>query len=122
MPAKFLCSVMGAALLLALHPAGAQDAKLHRVGVILQGGPWYAVVDGLREGLNQLGLVEGKQFIFDIRDTRGDLKAVEDAARLGVHIRQCGGETSDPEHSDRLCRGNRSCDRWARGLDPGTGR
>jgi putative ABC transport system substrate-binding protein len=28
-----------------------------------------------------LGLVEGKQFLLEIRDTRGDLKAVEEAAR-----------------------------------------
>jgi putative tryptophan/tyrosine transport system substrate-binding protein len=81
MAVKFLCSIIGAALLLAVHPAGAQDATVHRVGIILQGGPWYAVLDGLRDGLNQLGLVEGKQFVLDIRDTRGDLKAVEDAAR-----------------------------------------
>lgn len=28
------------------------------LGVILQGGPWYAVLDGLRQGLKQLGLIE----------------------------------------------------------------
>lgn len=38
-------------------------------------------MDGLREGLTELGLVEGKQFVLEIRDTKGDLKAVEDAAR-----------------------------------------
>ena len=51
------------------------------MGVILQGGPWYAVVDGLREGLNQSGFVEGQRYILDIRDTRGDLRAAEEAAR-----------------------------------------
>jgi hypothetical protein len=52
------------------------------VGVILQGGPWYSVLDGLREGLNRLGLIEGTSFVLDVRDTAGDLKAAEDAARL----------------------------------------
>ena len=47
----------------------------------MQGGPWYAVVEGLRDGLNELGLVEGKNFVLEIRDTEGDLKAVERAAK-----------------------------------------
>jgi putative tryptophan/tyrosine transport system substrate-binding protein len=61
--------------------ASAQPAKVYRVGVILQGGPWYAVIDGLREGLKKLDFIEGNQFVLDIRDTRGDLEAVEKAAR-----------------------------------------
>ena len=61
--------------------ARAQQPLLPRVGVIFQGGPWEAVIDGLREGLNQLGFVEGKQFVLNIRNTHGDLKAVEEAAK-----------------------------------------
>jgi len=59
----------------------AQQAKVHRVGVILQGGAYYAAIEGLREGLRELGLEEGKHFTLEIRDARGDLKAVEEAAR-----------------------------------------
>jgi putative tryptophan/tyrosine transport system substrate-binding protein len=62
--------------------ASAQELGPPRLGVILQGGPWYAVVDGLRQGLKQLGLVEGTQFVLDIRDTGGDLKKVADVARI----------------------------------------
>jgi ABC-type uncharacterized transport system substrate-binding protein len=58
-----------------------QAAKFQRVGVILHGGPLYQVVDGLREGLKELGLEEGKHLVFEIRDTKGDLKAVEQAAK-----------------------------------------
>ena len=47
---------------------------------ILQGEPWYEVVDGLREGLNRLGLVESRDFVLHIRDARGDLQAVGEAA------------------------------------------
>jgi ABC-type uncharacterized transport system substrate-binding protein len=61
--------------------AGAQQPLLPSVGVIFQGGPWEAVIDGLREGLDQLGFVEGKQVILNIRDTHGGLKAVEEAAK-----------------------------------------
>jgi putative ABC transport system substrate-binding protein len=39
------------------------------------------MVDGLRDGLRELGFIEGKQFVLEIHDTQGDLKAVEEAAR-----------------------------------------
>ena len=41
----------------------------------------YEAVDGLRDGLKELGLEEGKQFTLAIRDTKGDPKAAEEAAR-----------------------------------------
>ena len=59
----------------------AQQAKVYRVGVIHQGGPYKAVVDGLRDGLRQLGYEEGKQILLEIRDTKSDPKLVEEAAR-----------------------------------------
>lgn len=59
----------------------AGQSKVYRIGAIHQGGPYKAVVDGLRDGLKQSGLDEGKQFVLDIRDAKGDLKAVEEAAR-----------------------------------------
>jgi putative ABC transport system substrate-binding protein len=77
-----LCGAAAAWPLAALAArASAQPVKAYRVGVILQGGPWYAVIDGLREGLKKLDFIEGTQFVLDIRDTRGDLEAVEKAAR-----------------------------------------
>jgi len=51
------------------------------VGVLLQGGSYSPAVDGLREGLRELGLEDGKQLVLDVRDAKGDLKAVEAAAR-----------------------------------------
>jgi putative ABC transport system substrate-binding protein len=65
--------------------AQAQQAKIYRIGVIHQGGPYTAVVDGLRDGLKQLGLEEGKRFVLDIRETKGDIKAVEEAAKKFEH-------------------------------------
>jgi putative ABC transport system substrate-binding protein len=64
-----------------INLADAGEAKVYRVEVIHQGGPYRAVVDGLREGLRQLGYEEGKHFAMEIRDAKGDLKAVEAAAR-----------------------------------------
>jgi putative ABC transport system substrate-binding protein len=39
------------------------------------------VADGLRDGLKQSGLEEGKHFLLNIRDSKGDVKAVEAAAK-----------------------------------------
>jgi ABC-type uncharacterized transport system substrate-binding protein len=70
------------ALILALSfPAEAQQPKINRVGVLLPGEHWPEIIDGLRAGLKELKLEEGKQFVLEIRDTKGDLKAAETAAR-----------------------------------------
>ncbi len=76
----FLGTLAGS-LLAAPLAAEAQPARVYRVGVILQGGPYFQAVDGLRAGLRDLGLEEGKQIILLVRDAKGDLKAVEAAAR-----------------------------------------
>jgi putative tryptophan/tyrosine transport system substrate-binding protein len=39
------------------------------------------IIDGLRIGLKELGLEEAKQFVLEIRDTKSDMKAAEEAAR-----------------------------------------
>jgi putative tryptophan/tyrosine transport system substrate-binding protein len=70
------------ALLLALSfPVEAQQTKVYRIGVLLPGETWYEVVEGLRAGLKQLALEEGKQYSLAIRDWKGDAKAAEAAAR-----------------------------------------
>ena len=69
---------------LALAPfrlAKAQQSKIYRIGVILPGGPSYEAVSGLRDGLKELGLEEGKQFTLAIKNTQADPKVAEEAAR-----------------------------------------
>jgi putative ABC transport system substrate-binding protein len=68
-------------LLTAVSVAEAQQPTVPRVGVLLPGAHWYEIIDGLRAGLKDLRLEEGKQFVLEIRDTKGDLKAAEKAAR-----------------------------------------
>ena len=60
--------------------AEAQQARVYRIGVIQLGGPYSRGVDGLRDGLRELGLEEGKQVIFHARNVKGDLTLVEAAA------------------------------------------
>jgi putative ABC transport system substrate-binding protein len=68
-------------LLAAPLGAPAQEPRVYRVGVLHLGGPYAAAVDGLRDGLKELGLEEGRHVIFHVRDLRGDPKAVPAAAR-----------------------------------------
>jgi len=69
-------------LLLALSfPAQAQQQKIYRIGVVYPGGPLRETIDGLRAGLKELGLAEGKQFTLAIEETKGDIKAAEAAAK-----------------------------------------
>lgn len=76
---KFLA--LGAVLLAFSVPAHAQPAKVARIGVIHLGGVFSTVVDGLRSGLKELGLQEGKQFVLEIQDLKGDAKNVETVAQ-----------------------------------------
>src|SRR5262249_9869974 len=65
---------------LALGDAYAQ-APVHRVGVVLFGGPYSQAIDGLRDGLRELGMEEGRQYAFLVRDAKGDLEAAGEAAK-----------------------------------------
>jgi putative ABC transport system substrate-binding protein len=78
---KIFGFALGAMIFALCSSVAAQQAKVDRVGVIHQGGPYKAVVDGLRDGLRQLGYEEGKQILLEIRDTKSDPKVVEEAAR-----------------------------------------
>src|SRR5215467_3239683 len=62
-------------------PAQAQQPKPYRVGVIQPAAPFGAIVEGLRDGLKELGYEDGKQVRLEIRDTKGDLNAVKEAAQ-----------------------------------------
>jgi putative ABC transport system substrate-binding protein len=72
----------GALLMLAAPLAAeAQQGRVYRVGVVLQGGSYFDVIAGLQDRLKELGLEEGKQFVLLVRDAKGDLRSVETAAQ-----------------------------------------
>ena len=79
--ATALLGIVALGVLVASLAADAQPPRVYRIGVVLQGGPYSVAVDGLREGLRELGFEEGKQYTFHVHDAQGDLKAVEPAAR-----------------------------------------
>ena len=81
-----LRSLLSAVLLpLTVHaqPAG----KVQRIGVIHLGGAYEAVLQGMRIGMKDAGLTEGKHFVLHIRDTRGSLRDVENSAKQLVNER-----------------------------------
>jgi putative ABC transport system substrate-binding protein len=81
--ARLPIALTGVLILALLSPLAidAQEPRVYRVGAVLLGGPYSLVIDGLREGLRDLGFEEGKQFVFLVRDGKGDLNSVEEAAR-----------------------------------------
>jgi putative tryptophan/tyrosine transport system substrate-binding protein len=77
---KIIIFFVAALILASVRLADAQQTQMYRVGVVHQGGLYYGVVDGLRDGLRELGFKERKDFVLEIRDAKGDLKSVEKAA------------------------------------------
>jgi putative tryptophan/tyrosine transport system substrate-binding protein len=68
-------------LLLATHLVQAQPVKVYRVGVIFEGGPYYVAIDGLKSGLKDLGWTEGKNYVLETQDLKGDRTAAEEVAK-----------------------------------------
>ena len=54
-----------------------QTVKQHRIGVIHPGGSQLETVGGLRQGLKELGLEEGRHLSLDLRDLKGDAAAAD---------------------------------------------
>ena len=59
MERRTFLSGTGAVLLSTPLTAEAQQgAKKYRIGIVLQGGPYYTIIAGLRDGLKELGFEE----------------------------------------------------------------
>jgi len=61
-------------------PSNGEAQPPYRVGVISHGGSYDQAIIGLREGLKELGLAQGAQYLLHMRDGHGDLKVVATAA------------------------------------------
>ena len=81
MKKAFVGLTLGTFLFALCASVDGQQGKAYRVGVIHSGGPYQAVGEGLRLGLQQSGYKEGKNISLEIRDTKSDPKLVEEAAK-----------------------------------------
>ena len=68
------------------HTAGAQPAaRMYRVGVLNEAlAANHPTVEGLKAGLRELGLAEGRDIAFEIRFTQGDPSAIREGAAAFV--------------------------------------
>lgn len=79
---SILCAVLCALLFARCgFAADASESKVYRIGVIHQGGPYRAVVEGFRSGLRELGLEDGKKISLQISETKNDPKMIEATAK-----------------------------------------
>ena len=77
----FLVMAAGNLLAAPLAVQAQQSGKPYHVGIVHPGGPYHTMIDGLKDGLKELGFEEGRQYVLHIRDVKGDPKALEPAAR-----------------------------------------
>jgi len=61
--------------------AEGQSARVPRIGVLIHSTNYAPVVEGLRAGLKELGVAEGKDVALEVFDAKGDAKAIEETAR-----------------------------------------
>ena len=73
--------LLAAGALAAPFAARAQSAGLPRIGVLIHSTNYAPVVEGLRAGLKELGVAEGKDVALEVFDAKGEAKAIEEAAR-----------------------------------------
>jgi putative ABC transport system substrate-binding protein len=78
-------------------PADAQEvAKLHRLGWLGNFSATAPVYDGFRQGLRELGYVEGKNIVIEARWAEGNLdrlpELARELARLNVNVMFVGGD------------------------------
>jgi hypothetical protein len=113
MDRRMFIALLGSAAIAQL--ARAQQAKVYRIGLIHEGGPSYAVVEGLRDGLREFGFEEGKQYVIENHDLKGDRNAAAEAARkprtrasrphmVFRHLGHYTGETGYDQRPDRVRR------------------
>ncbi len=89
-----LTVVLALDLLAAPLAVEAQQARVYRIGVILQGGQYSAAIDGLRDGLRELGLEEGKQFVLHV-PLRIELRRLRSLKLIGMRGDHRVGEIED---------------------------
>jgi len=70
--------------LLLISIAAAAGEKPYRIGIVLPGDQWVGAIDGLKEGMQGLGYVEGRDIRYLVDHAAGDKAKIEEATRKFV--------------------------------------
>jgi putative tryptophan/tyrosine transport system substrate-binding protein len=89
MKAKILVYALPALILATIHLAGAQQPeKLHRIAFLLGGPPsFYSQIDVFKQGLKELGYVDGKNITIEYRYAEGKADRLLDLAAELVRLK-----------------------------------
>jgi ABC-type uncharacterized transport system substrate-binding protein len=68
---RFLLTPLAGAIAAPLVAEGQQAGKVHRIGVLSPEAPPPGILEGFREGLHELGYVEGKTITIELRHSGG---------------------------------------------------
>ena len=92
---KILVFLLATVILASVHLAGAQQAKVHRIGFLYPASLTDPSVEAFRQGLRDLGYVEGKNIVVEYRSAEGRSERYPDLAaelvRLNVDLIVAGG-------------------------------
>jgi putative ABC transport system substrate-binding protein len=96
---QIIATCLACVLLLSIHPVEAQEpGKMARIGVLRIGSPPDPLIDSFRDGLNNLGYVEGRNIAFELRYTQGGedhlRKLATDLVRRNVDVIVAPGGTA----------------------------
>jgi putative ABC transport system substrate-binding protein len=68
---------LSAGLFAAPLAAEAQTPKIYKIGILTDAmGPWHSTTNGFRDGLKELGYLEGRNVSFEVRAAQGDMARV----------------------------------------------
>ena len=80
---SFAAIVLAVSVICASVALAGTSARHYRVAVLTLGGSYYLALEGLREGLAQLGYHEGQDISFIVEDVQGEVGTLADrAARI----------------------------------------
>jgi putative ABC transport system substrate-binding protein len=78
---KILASLFVVIALAVVPVVQAQPKKQFRIGVVHEGGEYSTIVDGLKDGLRELGLEPGRDVLLEVRAIEGNRAAAAESAR-----------------------------------------
>jgi putative tryptophan/tyrosine transport system substrate-binding protein len=92
-------------LLFGISHAWGQGQKVVRIGILTDAMiPWHDSTMGFRDGLKDLGYIEGKSIVFEARAARGEPSRVSEMNRELVSLKPdllfCVSDACRPENSD----------------------